>query len=93
MCCGNRRTQFHTGISTNFAKPTQPTSSQPQIARPSGTVFENIGSTGVRVVGPVTGRRYHFNAPGSRVTVDPRDQSSLASISFLRPAAPLPPRR
>jgi hypothetical protein len=90
MCCGNSRTQFRPGTST---RPARFASSQPQFARPTGGTFENIGRTGLTVVGPVTGRRYHFDKPGSRVTVDPRDRSSVAAIRMLKPVALPPPRR
>jgi hypothetical protein len=44
------------------------------MARTLGATFEHIGKTGLTVTGAVTGRRYRFDQPGSRVTVDPRDR-------------------
>ena len=35
------------------------------------------------VTGPVTGARYRFSTPGSRVAVDLRDRKSLAAIPQL----------
>jgi hypothetical protein len=84
MCCGNNRTPFRPGTST---RPAQPAGLQSEFARPTGATFENIGGTGLTVVGPVTGRRYHFDKPGSRVTVDPRDRSSVAAIGMLKAVA------
>lgn len=90
MCCGNNRTQLRPGTST---RPAQTASLQSEFAQPAGATFENIGGTGLTVVGRVTGRRYHFDRPGSRVIVDPRDQSSVAALTMLKPVALPPPRR
>ena len=78
MCCGNSRTPF---------RPGTPASPAPSHV-PSGATFENIGRTGLTVVGPVTGRRYHFAGTGARVTVDPRDRASVSTLSALRPVRP-----
>ena len=89
MCCGSRG-PFRPASST---RPAQAASSPSPLARPSGGTFENIGGTGLTVVGPVTGRRYYFDKPGSRLIVDPRDRSSVAALAQLRPVAPPHPRR
>jgi hypothetical protein len=39
------------------------------------------------VRGPVSGRRYRFETPGSRLVVDPRDKASMAAIPNLRQVA------
>jgi hypothetical protein len=36
------------------------------------------------VIGPMSGRRYRFEARGSRVAVDPGDRASLAALPQLR---------
>jgi len=82
MCCGSRA-PFRPATST---KPAPSAGAPFPFAQP-GT-FENIGGTGLTVVGPVTGRRYYFDRPGSRVTVDPRDRPSVAAITQLRAVAP-----
>jgi len=46
--------------------------------------FEYVGRTGLTIVGPVSGRRYRFEAPGSRQPVDPADKPSLAAMQMLR---------
>jgi len=46
--------------------------------------FEYAGKTGMTVQGPVTGKRYRFDKPGSRVLVDPRDSPSLSAVPHLR---------
>ena len=46
--------------------------------------FEYVGRTTLTAIGSVTGRRYRFDAPGTRVAVDVRDQASFAPIPSLR---------
>jgi hypothetical protein len=46
--------------------------------------FEYTGQTALTVVGPVSGRRYRFGQPGSRLVVDPRDRPGLAMNPKLR---------
>jgi hypothetical protein len=36
------------------------------------------------VQGPVTGKRYRFDNPGSRLLVDPQDAPSMAAVPHLR---------
>jgi hypothetical protein len=36
------------------------------------------------VIGPITGKRYRFDGPGSMVEVDLRDRLSLAALPRLR---------
>lgn len=45
--------------------------------------FEYNGKTALTVIGPVSGVRYRFAAPGSRVAVDLRDRRSLAAVPNL----------
>ena len=77
-CCGRQREQFQ---GTSQPPPRiinrQPLP-QPEIR------FEYVGATGLTVVGPVTGKRYRFDNPGSRVSVDPRDAPSMAAVPHLR---------
>jgi hypothetical protein len=47
-------------------------------------IFEYGGVAAIIVVGPVTGRRYHFAGPGARVDVDVRDRQYLMAIPHLR---------
>jgi hypothetical protein len=46
--------------------------------------FEYTGQTALTVVGPVSGRRYRFEQPGSRLVVDPRDRPGLTMNPKLR---------
>ncbi len=36
------------------------------------------------VIGPITARRYRFNAPGTRLAVDARDAPSFMAVPALR---------
>jgi len=67
------------------------TSAQIRAARPSHTrihvVFEYTGPTSLTVTSPVSGRAYHFTAPGARLDIDPRDRHLLAAIPHLRALA------
>lgn len=71
-CCGSRRAQSFT------TRPADVRQDRPAVR------FEYLGSTGLTAVGPVTGKRYRFDRPGSRVLVDPRDAPALAAVPHLR---------
>jgi hypothetical protein len=80
MCCGRSRARLGFGISNRLSNsiPLAP-------ARfPLSSTFEYIGNTALTVVGPITGARYRFDHPGSRVHVDPRDRPALAQVPVLR---------
>lgn len=47
--------------------------------------FEYAGKTRMTVISPTTGIRYHFEAPGAQVSVDPRDQLMMLHVPDLRP--------
>ena len=74
-CCGSQR---------QFLGSAQVPDRRRQPLPQAAIRFEYVGSTGLTTVGPVTGRRYRFDKPGSRVLVDPRDAPSLAAVPFLR---------
>jgi len=91
MCCGKNRAQFQPGIpSPQPPRPAPGASPRPQPFRPVGATFEYVGRTGLTVRGPVTGRQYRFDRPGSRVEVDPRDRPSIAAVPMLRRLGPSP---
>lgn len=71
-CCGSQRVQY------SMARPAEVRQEPPAVR------FEYVGSTGLSAVGLVTGKRYRFDGPGSRVLVDPRDVPSLAAVPRLR---------
>ena len=75
-CCGRQREQF---LATRQA-PLQASDRQRQPA----FRFEYVGTTGLTVTGPLTGKRYRFDGYGSRVVIDPRDVPSMATVPHLR---------
>ncbi len=82
-CCGKQRGQFHGIVQTQ--------QTHESIGSPKATLtyyytafFEYIGKTGLTVIGPITGKRYRFEWPGSIVEVDLRDRPSLAKVPHLR---------
>lgn len=79
-CCGKQREQFRgtVQISQRVTDKQRQPLPQPAIR------FESVGTTGMTVQGPVTGKRYRFDSPGSQVLVDPRDVPSMAAVPHLR---------
>ena len=78
-CCGKMRQQI---VQATSAAPVE------QKVNPSNAQFaisfEYTGQTGLTVIGPASGRRYRFDAPGAQVAVDPRDRPGLARVEALR---------
>ena len=74
-CCGQSRGQI--GIRVNFEAG----------ALGRAVVFEYIGRTALTASGAVTGKRYRFEHPGARVTVDARDRASLDALPMLKQVA------
>lgn len=70
-CCGSRGSQ-------SVIRRTRPDS--PAAKR----LFEYRGRDPLTLFGRVTGIRYHFPGPGSRVWVDPRDANILEVIRGLQ---------
>jgi hypothetical protein len=89
-CCGQKRSQ----ITTQPAIPQrQNINPAPPIAAPrrlqpqsgaSVVSFQYTGTTALTAIGPLSGRRYHFAAPGAILQVDARDRASLATVPQLR---------
>ena len=84
-CCGKHRAaggsappRISTTTNGNATRPP---------ARQTSVFFEYVGRTGLTVVGPISGRRYRFDAPGSRQPVDPMDKPSLSAVPLLRQVA------
>lgn len=71
-CCGQARSQMGVRVQDTA------------IPLDSGTViFEYIGRTALTAIG-ATGRRYRFEEPGARLTVDARDRTSLDASPVLK---------
>ena len=79
MCCGKNRAT----IAQTNTQATQPTVVAPTMRRTSVAYFEYTGRTAMTVIGPVSGIRYRFDAPGRRIAVDLRDRKSVAAIPQL----------
>jgi len=82
-CCGNQR---HQSIAQNH-QPGESTASSPtqqRIVRDTLVYFEYTGKTTLTVMGPVTGRRYRFDAPGTIIAVDQMDRVAVAAIPNLK---------
>ena len=73
-CCGSQRAQF-----SRMDQSHPPAEDRLQTPR-----FEYMGTTGMTVVGPVTGRRYRFQGHGSRIPIDPRDAAAMVAVPHLR---------
>ena len=77
-CCGRQRTQFQgTG-------QVPPRAGDRRLQPLPAIRFEYVGTTGLTVQGPVTGKRYRFDNPGSRLLVDPQDAPAMAAVPHLR---------
>jgi hypothetical protein len=75
-----------TPTSDGGAEPEQWSRAQPGLPRADQSrqaSFRYTGATALTVVGPITGRRYRFIAPGAVLEVDSRDAPSLATVPHL----------
>jgi hypothetical protein len=77
-CCGKARAQ------ASMSSTAQRDASRGQQSSSRTVAFEYAGNTPLTVIGPATGRTYHFSALGGRVYVDSRDSGPLATIRMLR---------
>jgi hypothetical protein len=85
MCCGAKSktaTSRYLGQPRIASQIVPPDHNPP---RPSAVQFEYVGKTRMTVISPTTGIRYHFEAPGAKATVDPRDQVMMLHVPDLRP--------
>ena len=81
MCCGSKRVQMRTISPSSQALPIR---RSPVTAAQPPVPFVNIGRTELTVIGPVSGRRYHFDHIGSPVQVDAKDRPMLLRLRQLR---------
>ena len=81
-CCGKMRQEFMGGMNTAVAKPNRVATERTE--RQFVIVLEYIGDTSLTAIGSMTGRRYHFAGPGSRIVIDPRDRPGLVRVPKLR---------
>jgi hypothetical protein len=84
MCCGKNRTGMsQTRVASPANRAVQASSAVATRQLSSVAYFEYTGKTALTVVGPVSGMRYRFAAPGSRVAVDLRDRKHFAAVPNL----------
>jgi hypothetical protein len=57
---------------------------RPPKAAPRREVYEYTGATGMTVVGPLSGQKYRFDQPGSKLQIDVRDVPSMTGLPNLR---------
>jgi hypothetical protein len=82
-CCGSARLLPTVAASRRGDRPL-PSPSAPTPPPPLPVRFTYTGPTRLQAVGPVSGRRYRFDQPGSEVEVDARDVPAFAAIPHLR---------
>ncbi len=76
-CCGQRRAMASArGSAVEARRLPQP------ISRTA--LYEYTGTTGMTVIGRVSGSRYRFGHLGAKVQVDGRDISSMVGLPNLR---------
>lgn len=82
-CCGKKRE--HWLSATRNEMPGGVPQGPPPLgsATPRAVHFKYLGSTGLTVVGPVSGQTYRFSGPGAVAAVDPRDAPSVAAVPRL----------
>jgi len=84
MCCGNKRTQMR--IQAEQAAALKNAQTRNAAAAQTAVPYVNNLGTGMTVVGPVSGKQYHFAHSGAQVQIDPRDRALLSKLRQLRPA-------
>ena len=76
MCCGQGRSRVATNGKMVPVRKPMPAS--------SSALYEYTGTTGLTVIGPISGARYRFDRPGARVHIDGRDVASMRGLPNLR---------
>jgi hypothetical protein len=85
MCCGKKRAEEAQTTETHPApKPEETISVHAQPESDPLIYFQYLGTKGLTVTAPTSGKRYRFDSPGAIVIVDPRDRGALAGVSVLR---------
>lgn len=83
-CCGNRRAQLHGMVPSAISAPARIGPALPASAFQTPVYFEYLGTNGITVSGPVTGKAYIFQNHGDKVAVDARDARSVMQVPGLR---------
>ena len=82
-CCQGKRSQFRQNVPIPPPGSDAQPLTQQRAAQVSFVYFEYNGKSGLTAVGPITGRRYRFDATGAVVAVDGRDAPSLSAVPNL----------
>lgn len=80
-CCGQQRQQVQGQAPID--RVNNAPSNSASITLPD-VYFQYLGDRGLTVIGPISGKRYRFNYPGTVMAVDPRDRRSLTAIHHLK---------
>jgi hypothetical protein len=98
MCCGQKRSALRSNPIQRTAPPVPQTVSShsmdpsrarvilPQSGMQSSSGIRYLGSSPLRVRGPVTGRQYEFSGSHPVHSIDPRDAALLLRTRFFGPA-------
>lgn len=78
-CCGMKPVRAAPPVT-----PRDPVPAPTPAARAAVVRFQYTGATRLQAEGPISRRRYRFEAPGAVVEVDARDAASFAAIPALR---------
>lgn len=83
-CCGDRRKRlYRPTLKARSSQALRPDASPAN--RTASASFRYVGRTALTVRGPISGRVYFFEQPGSIMTIDPRDHRALSTVPMLRP--------
>jgi len=71
-CCGNERQAWPQAENSGL---------RPEL---KAVNFEYTGRSALTVMGPLTGQRYRFGAPGTVLAVDARDAGFMMAVPHLK---------
>jgi hypothetical protein len=80
MCCGKNRIAISQSRTASARKGAQAAHMPAPPQHSTVAYFQYCGRTAMTVIGPVSGMRYRFPAPGSRLPVDIRDRAAVAAV-------------
>lgn len=85
MCCGKKRSEQVKAAEAQAApKPVLKEAAEPKQPSDPAIYFQYVGTLGLTLIGPRSGKQYRFSGPGATLVVDPRDRGALAGVSVLR---------
>ena len=82
FCCGGKRAALR--YETISARRSISAMPKGRGILPPDAIFEYVGLTTLTVKGPVSGRTYRFDKPGTQITVDGRDAYGLSTIPVVK---------